>query len=234
MHPDKCSHPRAQDAFEALGAAVRELREGERAHELGYVLNLAREEVLAARKKAAKGDAVVRLAAVVHAGGGEAVQAAWEASDAFHEVRDSKAGGRGARWAGRAAPASSRPPPSHPLTPQAWKLKARDILAKAEFKRRKLTLRLKETEERLEGEASEARKKARAERAHEKAWDKSREGRVGSWREFAKGKKPGAAAGGLKPPKATGFDEERTFVRRPVGEAHRPPPAKPPPRAHKK
>ena len=42
VHPDKCKHPRAQDAFEVLGHANKQLQEPDKLKELMYVLNLAR------------------------------------------------------------------------------------------------------------------------------------------------------------------------------------------------
>lgn len=42
VHPDKCKHPRAQDAFEILGHAVHELEDEGKLKELMYVFNLAR------------------------------------------------------------------------------------------------------------------------------------------------------------------------------------------------
>ena len=44
VHPDKCSHPRAQDAFEIVGQAQKELLEEDRMNELVYVINMARGE----------------------------------------------------------------------------------------------------------------------------------------------------------------------------------------------
>ena len=155
VHPDKCSHPRASDAFDLLGAAAAALRDGaEGLDELRFVLDSAREQVRAERKKEAKKDGAARLAALVVDGGAAGVQAAWERSEQFHE---------------------------------RWRALSRDLLARNEFKRRKLTLRLKETEERLAEEAKAERKKAKAERKGERAWERSRAGRVGAWRDFAKG-----------------------------------------------
>ena len=42
VHPDKCRHPRAQDAFEVLGHANRQLQDEGQLKELMYVLSLAR------------------------------------------------------------------------------------------------------------------------------------------------------------------------------------------------
>ena len=42
VHPDKCKHPKAQDAFEILGQAQQQLNNEEKMKELIYVLTLAR------------------------------------------------------------------------------------------------------------------------------------------------------------------------------------------------
>lgn len=163
VHPDKCAHPRAQDAFEVLNAAVAVLRgtgggtpeEGAaRLKELRYVLDYCKDQVLAARAASLKSDAVARLAATVVEGGADAVQAAWEASDAFRE---------------------------------AWQAKARDVLARTAFKRQKLVARLKEAAHREEAEAAAVSAEARAAATASKKWEADREARVGTWRDFARG-----------------------------------------------
>ena len=42
VHPDKCKHPKAQDAFEILGQAQQQLNNEEKMKELVYVLTLAK------------------------------------------------------------------------------------------------------------------------------------------------------------------------------------------------
>lgn len=62
-------------------------------------------------------------------------------------------------------------------------------------------------------------------RDHEKGWEKTRENRVGSWRNFVKGSKDkGKKVGGLKPPKAKTFDEDKAYMQRATTEQFRPPP----------
>lgn len=168
VHPDKCAHPRAQDAFEVLNAAVAALRgegpDGEaKLKELTYVLQYSKDQVLAAKAAASKKDAVVRLASAVTDGGAAAVQAAWEASDAFHE---------------------------------AWREKARDVLARTAFKRQKLVARLKEAAHREEEEEARAAREVREAAKVAKQWEKDREARVGSWRAFARGGGGGEGGGG--------------------------------------
>lgn len=42
VHPDKCAHPRAADAFDILGQAQAALLEDDRFKELQYIVNMAR------------------------------------------------------------------------------------------------------------------------------------------------------------------------------------------------
>ncbi|KAK9810532.1 hypothetical protein WJX72_012264 [[Myrmecia] bisecta] len=204
VHPDKCKHPRAEDAFQVLGNAQKELMEPEKMTELRYLLNVALEEVRKARKKATKHDAALRLASVLHEGGKEGVEAEYEKTDEFHE---------------------------------AWKLKARDIIARSKFRQIKMTKRLKEEEERIEEDEAETRKRLKASREHHQKWEQTRDTRVGTWRDFVTKKsksKKGIATGGIKPPKLKEEDAEKTYIQRPVGEQHRPPqPKGPPPRGGK-
>ncbi|KAK9845176.1 hypothetical protein WJX84_002401 [Apatococcus fuscideae] len=202
VHPDKCKHPRATDAFEVLGNANKTLSDEEHVRELRHALTLARDEVRKERTKALKKDVALRLAGMIHKEGKEGVQAEYEQSPEFHD---------------------------------AWKQKARDMLAKAEWRRRKLTKRLKDDEERIEDEEAENRKKLKSMREHHKNWEANRDGRVGTWRTFvdkkSKKKEGKSAAGGIKPPKLKTADEERTYIQRPVGEQFRPPP---PPATHQR
>ena len=109
VHPDKCSHPRAKDAFETIGHAQKELLDEAKRASLDFLLAAAREEVRKEWRKAARHDAAARVAALLDEAGGAGVAAAYEATPEFHD---------------------------------AWKAKARDVLAKAEWRRRKLTKRV--------------------------------------------------------------------------------------------
>lgn len=108
IHPDRCKHPQAADAFEVLGAAQEELMNEETRAQLMRVLEYARDAVREERRKATKHDTAVRIAASLHAAGREGVEKEWEETDDFHEK---------------------------------WKTKSRDVLARSEFRRRKLNKR---------------------------------------------------------------------------------------------
>ena len=42
VHPDKCRHPRAKDAFEVIGAANKDLQDEDRLGKLAFLLNHAK------------------------------------------------------------------------------------------------------------------------------------------------------------------------------------------------
>jgi DnaJ family protein C protein 8 len=109
VHPDKCTHPKAKDAFEIIGHAQKELKNEEKRNQLDFLLNVAKERVISDWKKAAKHDAASRLAAELSGEGVTSVLEKWMATDEFHE---------------------------------AWKLKAREVLAQSEWRKRKMTTRV--------------------------------------------------------------------------------------------
>lgn len=87
-------------------------------------------------------------------------------------------------------------------------------------------LQLKDETERSKEEHEEMKQQVKRQREHEKKWESTRETRVGTWREYMnKGSKK--ASSHIKPPKQKTFDDDKTYVQRPVGEQHRPPPPKP-------
>lgn len=109
VHPDKCTHPRANEAFEIIGHAQKELQDEEKRMRLDFLLATAKDMVISDWKKAAKHDAAIRLAAELSTNGIEDVQKRWEETPEFHE---------------------------------AWRMKARDVLAKTEWRKRKMTKRV--------------------------------------------------------------------------------------------
>lgn len=82
-------------------------------------------------------------------------------------------------------------------------------------------------EARAKEEFKVQKEESKKKREHDKAWESSRDARVGTWRDFmstkSKKTKGGSAAlGGLKPPKAKTSDEDKRYVQRAVGEQFRP------------
>lgn len=89
-----------------------------------------------------------------------------------------------------------------------------------------LLLQLKDETERAKEEHEEMKQQFKKQREHEKKWESSRDTRVGTWRAYQnKGSKKSSSH--IKPPKQKTFDDDKTYVQRPVGEQHRPPPPKP-------
>lgn len=154
VHPDKCTHPKASDAFEILGQAHRDLMDEEKKHRLDLVLGMAKDLVIKEWKKSAKNDAASQLAAALH--GMNSVMDTWLQTDEFHEE---------------------------------WKAKSREVLAKTEWRKRKLTQRLEEETGRAEEEIRKQKKEAAEQKIKQKTWDEGREERIDSWRSFANGGK---------------------------------------------
>ncbi len=168
VHPDKCTHAKASDAFEMLGQAHRDLIDEEKKHRLDLVLGMAKDHVMKEWKKSAKNDAASQLAAALH--GMEHVMGTWMNTDEFHE---------------------------------AWKAKGRDVLAKTEWRKRKLTQRLEEETGRAKEEVRKQKEEAAEMKVKQKTWEDAREKRIDSWRSFANGDKKKKAkkdGDGIKPP----------------------------------
>ena len=170
VHPDKCAHPKASDAFEMLGQAHRDLMDEEKKHRLDLVLGMAKDQVIKEWKKSAKNDAASQLAAALH--GMEHVMGTWMNTDEFHA---------------------------------AWKSKGREVLAKTEWRKRKLTQRLQEETGWVEEEVRKQKKEAAEMKAKQKTWEDAREERIDSWRSFTIGddkkkKKKKTKKDGSKPP----------------------------------
>ncbi|PNH12881.1 J domain-containing protein spf31 [Tetrabaena socialis] len=109
---------------------------------------------------------------------------------------------------------------------ERWKMKARDVLARSEWRKRKLTKRIKEETLRLEEKDQEVKERHKAKKEHEKQWETTRDTRVNTWHDYLKGGGGKKSTGMVKPPKLKTNDDDKLYVQRPVGEQHRPPPAK--------
>jgi len=173
VHPDKCKHPRARDAFEGarslllgacrlfpsslpspshavVGKALNLLTDEKFREELDAHLTRSREAVLRDWHKQAKDDVVLRLR---YQGNKEAMEAAFVASDEFAE---------------------------------RWKVKTREMMAEFEWRKRCMANRMKTEEARLTAADKEAAAARAAKQKEHRDWDKEdkREERVGGWRAF--------------------------------------------------
>jgi len=154
VHPDKCNHPKASIAFDAIGQAQKLLTTIDFKKEIDFNLDQAKKKVVSEYKKEMKGDTLLR---VRFNGDKEKILEHFLASDEFHE---------------------------------RWKMEGRKYIVDLEWRRRKMTLRLKDEEKRVVSEEkveNEARKKTVN---AEKGWneEEARETRVGGWRDFTNGK----------------------------------------------
>ena len=113
VHPDKCVHPRAKEAFEVLGRAQRILLADDDAGretlaDLRPVLEHAREQVRETWRKDAERDATAKLEALLHPDGLVGVQRDAEQGQEFQD---------------------------------AWRQRARELLTQAEWRRRTIEKR---------------------------------------------------------------------------------------------
>lgn len=82
VHPDKCKHEHAKQAFDAIGQAQTLLSKEDFKKELDFNLERAREDVMKAWRKETRNDVVLR---VRFQGNREAMAEAFVASDEYHE-----------------------------------------------------------------------------------------------------------------------------------------------------
>eukprot|EP01023_Acetabularia_acetabulum_P025730 TRINITY_DN24567_c0_g1_i3.p1 TRINITY_DN24567_c0_g1~~TRINITY_DN24567_c0_g1_i3.p1 ORF type:complete len:305 (-),score=72.36 TRINITY_DN24567_c0_g1_i3:224-1138(-) len=86
VHPDKCVHEKASDAFEILKQAQVELLDPEMRGNVDRVLGMAKEEVLAEWRKSVKHDGAIRVEKQLNVEGSAGVQQKYEQSKAFKEA----------------------------------------------------------------------------------------------------------------------------------------------------
>ena len=161
VHPDKCRHPRSKDAFEIIGHAQKELLDEERRKVLDFLLGHAKGEERAGGEGARWATAGPRAAA------GASPTAATRPPPLprpppTHPAAPTLAPGEVLKEYKKAAKhdAASRLAAvlneegreglvaAYEATPEfheAWKVKARDVMARAEWRRRKLTKRVSST-----------------------------------------------------------------------------------------
>jgi DnaJ homolog subfamily C member 8 len=79
-----------------------------------------------------------------------------------------------------------------------WRDKTREVLIDGELRRRKQMKAQMQEEGRQQRKEEEEMQERKRKREHEAAWEQSRDQRVGSWRDFQKGKGGGAEGEGKK------------------------------------
>ena len=78
----------------------------------------------------------------------------------------------------------------------AWRKKTVEVLVDGEQRRRKQIKAQMQEEGREQRKADEEIEERKRKRDHEQAWEQTREGRIGSWRDFQQGVKTGGAKEG--------------------------------------
>lgn len=81
---------------------------------------------------------------------------------------------------------------------RAWKEKVKGVLAEAEQRRHRQMKAQMQEEGRLQRQEEEEIRERKRKREHAEEWEKTRESRIGNWREFAAGKGGKPGAGGKK------------------------------------
>lgn len=236
VHPDKCTLEGAPKAFEMLGDALHILEDPDAKARIDTLLAHARDETIAAWKKAVKGDAAAaaaaRVAVALHRADGAN---AGDGSSGPSPGPGAASSDASASDAAAGAPTASRLSTAQQLYVssdafrEAWKLKSREVLARYEWRRRSLAKRLAEEAKRAKKEHVEERRRGAARAEQKRKWEKDREQRVGSWRSFVKGgvdakgkkgdkAKRSAAAQGVRAPKLLVRDSDKDYITRPRGE----------------
>ncbi|KAJ3083761.1 hypothetical protein HK102_000917, partial [Quaeritorhiza haematococci] len=167
LHPDKCRHPRAQEAFEILKQAELWLMDDDQRAALVGMIREAREAVFRNRKISVRKKG---------------------SSEAGKEARESKEEGKDGKEVKEVKQDSDDPE----LVAKA--LENPDVMIAVRMEVRKTLRELESREEiKMKNEVERRAKKAQevdAERkrkaAHEKAWEETRDERVGNWRKFMK------------------------------------------------
>jgi len=194
VHPDKCMHPQAREAFEILGEAQKYLMNEERRKQLQFGLDVARDEIRKEWKKKTKHDSAVRIASALHEDGMSGIAAQYEATDAFHQ-----------KWKEKARDVLAR---------TAWRKQRLEKRIREEETR----LEIEEKEERAERKAKRKHQheweKQRSLRVG--TWRDFMNNKKST------GKKKSKSVGELKPPQLKTQDAEKPYVQRCAVEQFRP------------
>ena len=156
VHPDKCPHEHAKQAFELVNKAYKDLQDEELKKDVDATLEHAKGELRRERKNLLKGDNAYLAAAALKRGGAEDLEKEYESSQGFQEE---------------------------------WRKKAQELLTQLEWRRRQLNKRIKGEEQRMDESEKKNAQELKNKRAKKKDWEKGREKRVSSWRDFATNQK---------------------------------------------
>ncbi|KAL5151988.1 DnaJ subfamily C member 8 [Glycine soja] len=192
VHPDKCKHPQAKEAFGALAKAQQLLLDqNERDYILSQV-NSAKEELRAKRKKQLKKDTASKMKSLVEEG---KYDKQYEQSEEFRQELKVKV--------------------RELLTEQEWRRRKMQMriseeegrLKRDEEEQKEMWKRKREHEEEWEG--------TREKRTEKDVYINTLHHQVSSWRDFMKGGKKNKK-GEIRPPKLKTEDPNKSYVQRPV------------------
>ncbi|KAG6512887.1 hypothetical protein ZIOFF_031026 [Zingiber officinale] len=194
VHPDKCKHPRAKEAFAALAKAQQLLLDPPEREYLLSQISTAKQELKLKRKKELKKGNASKIKAMVDEG---KYEQQYEQSEEFKQELKIKV--------------------REILTEQEWR--RRKMAVRVYY-----PIFISEEEGRLKKDEEETKEMWKRKREHEEQWEETRDGRpyehlvmtqVSSWRDFMKTGKKGKK-GEIRPPKLKTEDPNKSYVQRPV------------------
>ncbi|KAL0418372.1 UNVERIFIED_CONTAM: DnaJsubfamily C member 8 [Sesamum radiatum] len=196
VHPDKCKHPQAKEAFGALAKAQQILLDPQERDYLLNQVNAAKEELRAKRKKQLKKDTASKLKSLVDEG---KYEQEYERSGEFQQQLKLKV--------------------RELLTEQEWRRRKMQMriseeegrLKKDEEETKEMWKRKREHEEQWEGTKNRGLASSCAKSVVLSYYCRL----VSSWRDFMKGGKK-VKKGELRPPKLKTEDPNKSYVQRPV------------------
>ncbi|XP_016435449.1 uncharacterized protein LOC107761710 isoform X1 [Nicotiana tabacum] len=203
VHPDKCKHPQAKEAFGALAKAQQLLLDPQERDYILNQVNAAKEELRSKWKKQLKKDTAGKLKSLVTA-----------VTDSLIWFCNLMCFGLNLFSTFLLGKYDQEHEQSQEFQ-QQLKLKVREILTEQEWRRRKMAMRISEEEGRLKKDEEETKEMWKRKREHEEQWEGTREKRVSSWRDFMKGGKK-VKKGEIRPPKLKTEDPNKSYVQRPV------------------
>jgi len=192
VHPDKCKHDHAKQAFELVNKAYKDLGVEETKKEADATVKHARIELRKERRKLTRNDNAYRAAAALRtaqAGATPSSSSTGGGGEKQQEKEEEAGVGCGeALTVGERA--LEREYEETEVYHRLVMRRTQELMTQLEWRRRQLGKRLGEEKKRQEDEDTEHKQKMRSKVEEAKTWADTREKRVSSWRDFVKtGKK---------------------------------------------
>lgn len=205
VHPDKCKHPQAKEAFELVTKAYKDLCDEETKKEADATIRHAREELRRERRKLVKNDNAYLAAAALKTSQLQASALAGEkgakSSEGTKENGDHHSGDPASSEADvgdqgashkAIAPGVAQLEADYEASEgfqQQLRKKAQDLMTQLEWRRRQLGKRIKGEKQRVEEQEEKHKTEMKKKVDQKKTWEKGREKRVSNWRDFMQKKK---------------------------------------------